>query len=924
MKKVLLLTIILISLVNSADAAEKRDGYGRTDLMNAAKSNDVDAVKKVMYRTEDINTLDYKSNNSYCYAYNNRNVEMAKILEMAGSNINQECYIDGVLFQSKSLQPKGAILKTAPVFESKTAEVAAEQSAWSHEVPRVTMPAMPEIKASTALYAVGSTVAVVGVATAFGSGGNGGGLIPDPVDHGVPSDYETAEFYGEAVGATSFLDDIGAQHAYARGYNGEGVTIAILDTGIDIDHSEFTGQLHSNLSNTNQSTLAEDTEPVLSGDLDDPNHEVGDNDHGSLVASYAAGGKNGSGMHGVAYESIILPYRMIMENTSDSGIRGWRADNAIADGISKGAFVYNMSYNAEASVSDNAALADEDLSEGEYTGWFVAGSSHSTFMDDMISNITTGNSGDGAIMVVAAGNEGYSESGSMSALPLTISEFDGYFINAVALDETNDAIASYSNLCGVTKNYCLSAPGSIVMGANGQGGYSLASGTSFAAPIISGAAAVIKDAFPYMDAPEITALMFTTADDLGAVGVDDVYGQGRLNLNAATSPGVGTSAFTSSGRVVSYDGTRITTSSAFAMPSISTIAMTDDLNRTFHIEGNSITGLSDEGFDMIDRAKSFAQSKKTISTDLGGGFATSFTMGNEEGKQYDFAGIESMEFSSSYGDGLDIKFGYSEAPGTDYAGEVESTFLLQNEAISHPFLNLASNGFTAGTKYAISDNINVENNVFFGEFKDDDNRDLGGTVVSMTKFGYETSKGALGLELGVMSEEGTVLGSKFEGAFSLGNDNSTYFSGITGDVSLTDNFKLFGNAYIGRTKINTATNSLVNSIDSIVSKSASAGAEYSFNQHKAAGLILSQPLKVSSGSMGYDLATSRGSDGEYTFESFNQDLSSGATEFDVQAYYKHQLYEQTDLNFGAIYRMNADYEEGKSETAAMLKLHHKF
>lgn len=136
-----------------------------------------------------------------------------------------------------------------------------------------------------------------------------------------------------------------------------------------------------------------------------------------------------------------------------------------------------------------------------------------------------------AIFVWAAGNDGTSESTALAAMPRVIAEMQGHFINVVAWDSATGALADYSNQCGVTQMYCITAPGTKI-----DVGIGSASGTSFAAPIVSDAVAVIRQAFPYMSANEVTQLLFTTARDLGDAGIDPVYGWGMLDLERATRP----------------------------------------------------------------------------------------------------------------------------------------------------------------------------------------------------------------------------------------------------------------------------------------------------------------------------------------------------------------------------------------------------
>lgn len=135
------------------------------------------------------------------------------------------------------------------------------------------------------------------------------------------------------------------------------------------------------------------------------------------------------------------------------------------------------------------------------------------------------------IFVWAAGNGGMSESGLLSGLPNVMPELDGKFVNVVAWDNETGALADFSNACGVTAQYCITAPGT-----NLNNGFMEIHGTSFAAPIVSAALAVIRQAFPYMTAPQITQLLFETARDLGQPGVDEIYGHGMLDLERATRP----------------------------------------------------------------------------------------------------------------------------------------------------------------------------------------------------------------------------------------------------------------------------------------------------------------------------------------------------------------------------------------------------
>ena len=197
------------------------------------------------------------------------------------------------------------------------------------------------------------------------------------------------------------------------------------------------------------------------------------------------------------------------------------------------AHIYNASWQIPASNSLNAASAIyTQNSPKTYAAaqQYIYNLTSENFVTN-IRNIAIDND---AIFVWAAGNESQNESGALSAMPLAFPDLSGHFVNVVALDNYGK-IAWFSNQCGITQNYCIAAPGS----AWDTDTKEYASGTSFAAPVVSGAIATIKEAFPYMNASQITDLLFTTAKDLGDPGIDAVYGWGLLDMEKATKP-VGT------------------------------------------------------------------------------------------------------------------------------------------------------------------------------------------------------------------------------------------------------------------------------------------------------------------------------------------------------------------------------------------------
>ena len=193
--------------------------------------------------------------------------------------------------------------------------------------------------------------------------------------------------------------------------------------------------------------------------------------------------------------------------------------------------IYNASWQIPSSNTANAARAIYDTQNSTKTYAAAQEYMYNVSSYNFVTQIRNSAIDNDSIFVWAAGNESATESGALSALPLAFPELQGHFINVIAVDNNNN-LAWYSNQCGVTQNYCIAAPGS----GWDTDAADYASGTSFAAPVVSGAIATIKEAFPYMNSEKITQLLFVTARDLGATGIDSVYGWGLLDMEKATRP----------------------------------------------------------------------------------------------------------------------------------------------------------------------------------------------------------------------------------------------------------------------------------------------------------------------------------------------------------------------------------------------------
>ena len=324
---------------------------------------------------------------------------------------------------------------------------------------------------------LGLSLAACGGGGGSGEGGGGGSGNP----------FVTAEFR-----ANYGLANIRAANAYEAGWEGTGQTIAVIDTGVDVDHPDLDGKI-----------LPQSTD-IAAGNGTTLNDTFG---HGTLVAGVALAERNGVGMHGVAWGADLLAIRADALNPCDPFSACFQDDDlaaALNYARTQGARIVNMSLGG-------------------------GGIPNANFRSALLAATNAG-----IIVVIAAGNA----SGANPEYPARFAADPAYSGLVVAVGAVNDAnaIAGFSNRAGVASANYIVAPGVSITTTSNTGGYASANGTSFSAPHVAGAVAVLRERFPTATAAEIVEMLLSTARDLGADGTDAVYGRGLLSLSDALAP----------------------------------------------------------------------------------------------------------------------------------------------------------------------------------------------------------------------------------------------------------------------------------------------------------------------------------------------------------------------------------------------------
>ena len=274
------------------------------------------------------------------------------------------------------------------------------------------------------------------------------------------------------IGSEWHIAKIGAQTAWDT-TQGVGVTIAILDSGIDTSHPDLAPNL------------------VAGYNFYDNNNDVSDVcGHGTAVAGTAAAASNNAmGVAGVAGNAKIMPVRIAYYDAT------------------KGCYAY---FSTIASGLTYAADHGARIANISFAG--VSGSSS-------VQSAANYMKSKGGLVFIGAGNTnsdpGYPSSSSMIVVSAT---------------DSNDAKASFSSY----GNYvAVSAPGAGIWTTSRGAAYQAWNGTSFSSPVTAGVAALMLAAGPSLSSDKIEQLLYSTSVDLGAAGRDPVFGYGRVNAAAA-------------------------------------------------------------------------------------------------------------------------------------------------------------------------------------------------------------------------------------------------------------------------------------------------------------------------------------------------------------------------------------------------------
>ncbi|NOY17142.1 MAG: S8 family serine peptidase [Gammaproteobacteria bacterium] len=653
---------------------------------------------------------------------------------------------------------------------------------------------------------------------------------------------------------------------------GSGITIATLDSGVNVTHVELLGRI------------------AAGGDVGDVDTGGG---HGTSVAGIIASNFNGQGIIGVAYDASILPIRVTDSNR-------FAGSDAAAAG-----------FNRAAARSDVRVIT------------FTAGTIFSEPQNSAIINATKA----GKLVIIRAGNDSQA---NPDIPPSVYGQFNGGGI-IVGGTGQNNTLLDMSNRAGGAAAVYMVAPGLSIYapGNRGNTSYVTWTGTSVATPHVAGAAALILAQNPELTSQQVVEILFNSATDLGAPGVDAIYGHGMLNVGAALAAqgGVGASSSGSSGGLgVGIAALAVGGGLAYfwsenkkAEKDLEKTLVFDKYNRPYIMNLNQTLNVQNSAPTLFNVMNMFDRQTRTVDVIMSDNLSMSLHTRATNPADYVFLKDSdpflenydevrdrdlSMKVAGSFNSGFsfNLQHNYTPSSGFDKVGNLSlsenfiwaSSYGLQYMGFGNRSDNV-SMGYKASKKLSFQFGANRLNN-------NKQNR-LSSEAVMLQGSYSPTEKMSVSLRVNNLFEDGNLLGGASSGAFSVANANTTAI-GLTGQYRIFDKFSLFGSFTEGFTGVKQQRGSFLQSFTTLRSYSWGTGiiGKSLFRYNDRAGFAVSSPLRISNGSADLLVPQSLDSQRNVINSRTRVSLAPEGREIDFEAFYRMNLNRRTQVGTTLTYR----------------------
>lgn len=678
---------------------------------------------------------------------------------------------------------------------------------------------------------------------------------------------------------------------------GKGVTIGVVDTGIDLSHPVFV----TNASDPDKDRTI--TRQLLPGaSLEDGSSYS----HGTAVAGIAAGGRNigfSRGAHGVAWNANLAvfvvqlgvgdgTYRPVnlsaITQQYEDGLNRWFSTPLSWRGSGGERIdILNLSFGLTGIIENYSESALRTAFGNVIQTMAQAGAPEKTILVWAASN----SHGDMCLPGSTApecrqGTVNATSPSILSGLPAKISELRGHVVSVVSISESG-AISSFSNRCGIAANWCLAAPGEDILlpyfGPRSDTdptvirSFSRGNGTSYAAPMVSGGLALMKQLFRgQLSNTALLSRLFATANKSGRYANRNIYGQGLMDLGAATAP-VGQTTLTRGNRVGDPGGGLLTSNIELGS------AFGDGLTQS--LAGREIAAFDSLGAPFWFDLGNFATPVRTPSL--------ARRLKNFMARTPEAPGVEARQTSFFAGTGKARsdrwRLGLLETPAGVRGGH----------------LGLAGHANT---------------------FTYEGWKDLTATAFSTEGFSWQApTSGAVlswrppeawaSLRAGWLMERKSLLGSSAKGAFgSLSSDSA--FIGFNADTWV-DGWHLDANAEVGLAAVNPRSG-LIADVSPVATGAFAVRATRPFSGDRLLQLSVSQPLRVEHGRATLSVPVGRTKGGDVLRRSVAADITPTGRQIDVMAHWHQPSTAMGELRLGAVWTHDPGHSAAESSDLSFM------
>ena len=365
------------------------------------------------------------------------------------------------------------------------------------------------------------------LALAACGGGGGGGIRSTPTSAPPPATTPTTP--QPPIDAQLSITNTYAAHD--AGYTGQGVTIGFVDSGIMRSNPTVAGRVLQEYIDVDPNTNNTSIDDVVG--------------HGTWVSEIAAGAPFAKFPGGIAPGADLVSARIIDDNAPDDNGSTPPSTVTAADAQFFQSVNQQLTSSGVRVMNNSWGGITWDTSDASVNQAFDA--AYSPFVNQQ-----------GGLVVFAAGNDSQADPSTIAALPSVAPDLEKGWLAVVAVNSNDPTqLESYSNKCGIAMNYCLAAPGDVIVldkdttASTTDPTYYIVQGTSLAAPQVSGAAALVWQAFPYFNNDMVRQTLLGTADPLGGSQPNSTFGYGELDVGKAVQ---GPAQFNWGDVSVSFDG----------------------------------------------------------------------------------------------------------------------------------------------------------------------------------------------------------------------------------------------------------------------------------------------------------------------------------------------------------------------------------